>query len=204
MNKREMYNELCTNTRRDPNAALLVNGHRYDVLIDTIGLDSCYDTPTNIEVRCKIRNVPYFCRTYASNIPTVNNAKIEKVIFHDPATIVFWSDNTKTVVKCQDGDRFDPEKGLAIAITKKAFGNQGNYCNEFKKHIPDAFITTVTAKDVLKGGIYAAALAEAKRENRQLAYNRLLKILSNSKATKLDLLEAIKDATNYLEHAIED
>lgn len=59
--------------------------------------------------------------------------KIKDVKFNDPATIVFWADGTKTVVKCQDDDIFDPEKGLAMAITKKALGNKGNYCNELKK-----------------------------------------------------------------------
>jgi hypothetical protein len=62
--------------------------------------------------------------------------KIKNVIFNDPATIVFWADGTKTVVKCQDDDIFDPEKGLAMAITKKALGNKGNYCNELKKWLP--------------------------------------------------------------------
>lgn len=62
---------------------------------------------------------------------------IKKVIFNDPATIVFWEDGSKTVVKCQDGDIYDPEKGLAMAISKKALGNQGNYCNEFKEWLPE-------------------------------------------------------------------
>ena len=62
---------------------------------------------------------------------------ITKVIFNDPATIVFWSDNTKTVVKCGDADIFDKEKGLAMAICKKAMGNKGNYYEEFKKWIPE-------------------------------------------------------------------
>lgn len=62
---------------------------------------------------------------------------IKNVIFNDPATIVFWSDGTKTVVKCQDGEPYDAEKGLAMAISKKALGNQGNYCNVFKKWLPE-------------------------------------------------------------------
>ena len=67
----------------------------------------------------------------SSHIPEIKN-----VIFNDPATIVFWEDGTKTVVKCQDGDKFDPEKGLAMAIVKKAYGNKGNYCNKMKKWLP--------------------------------------------------------------------
>ena len=61
---------------------------------------------------------------------------IKNVIFNDPATIILWNDGTKTVVKVQDGDRFDPEKGLTMAIVKKLLGNQGNYYNELKKWLP--------------------------------------------------------------------
>ena len=62
--------------------------------------------------------------------------EIKKVIFNDPATIVFWSDGSKTVVKAHD-EPFDPEKGLAMAISKKFLGNKGNYYNEFKKWLPE-------------------------------------------------------------------
>ena len=62
--------------------------------------------------------------------------KIENVIFNDPATIVFLGDGSKTVVKAKD-EPYDPEKGLAMAIAKKAYGNEGNYYNEFKKFIKD-------------------------------------------------------------------
>ena len=50
------------------------------------------------------------------------NPHIEKVIFNKPATIVFWSDDTKTVVKCEDGDVWNEEKGLAMAVCKKMLG----------------------------------------------------------------------------------
>lgn len=32
--------------------------------------------------------------------------EIKKVIFNPPATIVFWLDGTKTVVKCKEGEEF--------------------------------------------------------------------------------------------------
>ena len=62
--------------------------------------------------------------------------KIKDVIYNDPATIVFWEDGTKTVVKCKN-EKFDPEKGLAMAFSKKILGNKGNYYNVFKKWLPD-------------------------------------------------------------------
>lgn len=60
---------------------------------------------------------------------------IKKVKFNPPATIVFWTDNTKTVVKCK-GEDYDPEKGLAMCICKKVLGDKGNYYEVFKKWLP--------------------------------------------------------------------
>lgn len=55
------------------------------------------------------------------------------VIFSEPATIVFWSDGSKTVVKTQNGEPFDKEKGLAMAFIKKLTGNTGRYNELFKE-----------------------------------------------------------------------
>lgn len=66
-----------------------------------------------------------------------SNLNIKKVIFNDPATIVYWEDGTKTVVKAMDGETFDKEKGLAMAISKKSLGNAGNYYDIFKEWITD-------------------------------------------------------------------
>lgn len=43
---------------------------------------------------------------------------IDRVIFNPPATIVFWKDGTKTVVKAEN-EPFDAEKGFAMAVAKK-------------------------------------------------------------------------------------
>ena len=72
----------------------------------------------------------------SKNEITERESGIKKVSFNRPATIVYWNDGTETVVKVQD-ETFDKEKGLAMAIAKKYFGNKGNYYNEFKKWIED-------------------------------------------------------------------
>lgn len=61
------------------------------------------------------------------------NVNIRKVIFNNPATIVLWSDGTKTVVKCGPNDIFDKEKGLAMAIVKKMAGNDSRFHKIFKQ-----------------------------------------------------------------------
>ena len=80
---------------------------------------------------------------------------IKNVIFNDPATIILWNDGSKTVVKCGEGEVYDPEKGLAMAISKKVLGNKGNYYETFKKWLPDkesefksVWTTTVAGGDV--------------------------------------------------------
>lgn len=75
-----------------------------------------------------------------------NSMEIKNVIFNDPATIVFWTDGTKTTVKCQKNDTYSKETGLAVAIAKKALGNKGNFNEVFKKWIPEYNKEDVDAK----------------------------------------------------------
>ena len=69
------------------------------------------------------------------HIEDICNFRIKKVIFNNPATIVYWKDGTKTVVKCVDNEPYDKEKGLALCFMKKALGNKGNYNNIFREYI---------------------------------------------------------------------
>lgn len=64
-----------------------------------------------------------------------NTAAIKDVIFAPPATIVYWSDGSKTVVRCSEKDVFDPEKGLAMAIAKRCGGNKGSYYKEIQNWV---------------------------------------------------------------------
>ena len=68
----------------------------------------------------------------------VKEGRIKDVVFNGPATIVFWTDGTKTVVKCRKGDKFDPEKGIAMACAKKLLGNEDGYHKEIAKYTKTA------------------------------------------------------------------
>lgn len=139
------------------------------------------------------------------------NSKIKNVIFNDPATIVFWTDGTKTVVKAQDGDEFDPEKGLAMAISKKALGNKGNYCNVLKKwlpkeeekevpkfdiKLPDTTSLAEAAKNMQK--LMEALSADRKESAVQKAYDILVEFRDKGKCMDVDTVigllgEALED-----------
>lgn len=75
-------------------------------------------------------------RTYEKEASAaMSTASIKNVIFAPPATIVYWSDGSKTVVKCSEKDVFDPEKGLAMAIAKRCGGNKGSYYKEIQNWV---------------------------------------------------------------------
>ena len=95
----------------------------------------------DLEVKNYIRAYELDLSLYPYFKPNTTNTtklpEIKNVIFNEPATIILWADGTKTVVKCQEGEGYDPEKGMAMAISKKALGNKGNYCEVFKKWLPE-------------------------------------------------------------------
>ena len=67
------------------------------------------------------------------------NKVVDKVIFNDPATIIVLKNGEKIVVKCQPGDVYDKEKGLALALVKFAFGNTNYFNTIFKKWLPEDY-----------------------------------------------------------------
>ena len=74
----------------------------------------------------------------ANKKPNPSNP-IKQVIFNGPATIVYWKDGCKTVVKCQEGAVNDPEKGLAMAVARHYFCDilgMSRYDGVFKKYLP--------------------------------------------------------------------
>ena len=87
------------------------------------------------------------------NFPGVlpTNVYMKEVIYHKPATIVFWSDGTKTVCKCHDDDTYSEETGLAMCICKKMLGNK-EFKRIFEAWLPEQkslLSTKITLKDVM-------------------------------------------------------
>ena len=67
----------------------------------------------------------------------------ERVIFNPPATVVYWTDGTKTIVKC-DNDDFSEEFGFAMACVRKLYGTR----NLFKRQYKDAKRSYLNAGEV--------------------------------------------------------
>lgn len=70
---------------------------------------------------------------YSSNIGGVferangEHFYIKEVLFEDPATIVFWSDGTKTVNVTPSDVKYNGDAGLAFCVLKKLLTNAGSH-----------------------------------------------------------------------------
>lgn len=54
----------------------------------------------------------------------INRPKPSKVIINDPATVVFFDDNSKTVTKAKHGDEYDPLFGIMACALRKVGKNR--------------------------------------------------------------------------------
>lgn len=76
------------------------------------------------------------CNSYEEDFPAWGIPDVEYIIFNPPATIVFWEDGTKTVVKAMEGEKFEKYAGFMAACMKKMFGSTSrakaimNECDE--------------------------------------------------------------------------
>lgn len=55
--------------------------------------------------------------------------EVKKVIYSGPCTIVIWADDSKTIVRCQDGDTYSKEVGLLMCLAKKVWGTNTSGSN---------------------------------------------------------------------------
>lgn len=58
---------------------------------------------------------------------------VDHIFYDDVATVVFWKDGTKTVVKCQEGTPYDEYTAFCAALAKKMYGNNSKLQREIKK-----------------------------------------------------------------------
>lgn len=137
---------ICAN---EPTAHMTIGGETFPVKIKNVTCDSAdrFTSSTILTVEIPGYYTPIVMPNKRIHSREYN---IKRVIFNNPATIVFWTDGTKTVVKCDERDEYDPEKGLAMAIAKKSLGNNYNYYETFEKFLPRV-ITCVVVESVGHG-----------------------------------------------------
>lgn len=154
---------------------LIVNGNVVKPLTSELSVERREYDDVKISSRISYND---FCNAIRRPVDTnhstpKNTLSIKQVVFNPPATIVIWSDGSKTVVKAEN-EPFDKEKGLAMAICKRTSGNKGNYFEVFKKYCheecePDlANVEPVTLKSMGNSTVETIkALCDSLRVNKE-------------------------------------
>ena len=81
-----------------------------------------------------LKATEYYTEQFNRRPPMKNENKIAKPKFVDvkriihsgPATIVFWEDNTKTVVRCSENDIYDEYSAFCSALAIKLYGTNSH------------------------------------------------------------------------------
>ena len=115
---------------------LVIPSDRYTMMFNCVNKNNSTTKAEILSTADKIKLAGITASATSIPKPTNYLPEIKNVKFNGPATIVFWADGTKTVVKCQDGDDYSEEIGLAMCIVKKVFGNTSKYNDIFKKWCP--------------------------------------------------------------------
>ena len=91
--------------------------------------------PKNYNHAYPMREITNAVLIQAPRRPTAN----VKIIINEKkrTTVAIWGDGSKTVVKCQPGDEFDAEKGIAMCFVKRSFNNRGCY-NDWMREVISA------------------------------------------------------------------
>lgn len=84
-----------------------------------------------LENHCK----PYYTENFCNYNAFDEDKLPKKFIINDGATILFWSDGTKTIVKKSKEDIYDPIKSFLWAYFQKKCGLSKNKANKFLEKI---------------------------------------------------------------------
>ena len=108
--------------------AVLMNpyGEMMDVDASDVRMESAIGAPVEVSIKGYIKKHEIGFMKYS--IP--NSLKVKRVIWSYPATIVLWEDGTKTVVKCDERDKYDMKYGFLLCCLKKALGNTSRALND--------------------------------------------------------------------------
>ena len=127
-------------TKNHGMATIVTGGTSIPVRITDVAHESGMYTADTTTLTCEVQHVPAPLARRAAKVAKQHRSDlIKNVYFNAPVTVVIWTDGSKTIVKANGDEPYDPEKGLAMAIAKKFMGDndtKSNYYDVFKKWLP--------------------------------------------------------------------
>lgn len=165
----------------------------YDELPKTKEEKSKMETNINFETINKNNNVYSSCvylDTFLNDYMATPKFDLKDIKISGPATIAFWTDGSKTIVKCQKADQYDAEKGIIMAVCKGLllkYNSNKNWAKIFD--IP--YSDEIDVEKVI--GLHVLKTYMEHEGNEEWHYNYVLKYLYKSKNyTVSDEVNALK------------
>lgn len=85
--------------------------------------------------------------SYYNQVPIVNSPQnIERVTFNNPATIIHFTDGTKTIVKATENDKYNPTVGFLYAYFEKMSGMSKTQCGKFFDSLEEEYAEQLERK----------------------------------------------------------
>ena len=117
ISKTSYLSSLCAPNSKDETITAPKNIYKYQDHSKRKSFDCC-----GIATAC-LKHQPNHNRMDTDGDPEFVSLNIDRVIFNNPATIIFWKDGSKTTVKCTKGQEFNKYYGFCAAVAKHALGN---------------------------------------------------------------------------------
>lgn len=133
--------DWCSNIIQGNDNPMTCTNVRYDIANNCTMVNLTFDGlmhADDVEKLMRDAVTQFFRNMYHKPTPQITNRlAIDRVIYNGPATIVFWKDGTKTVVKCHGDDVFSERVGLLMCIAKRAYGDKGAFNDVLAEHSAD-------------------------------------------------------------------
>ena len=145
--------------------------YRYGVRVVGCTLKALYDKVKERDNFSRSSLVPTHSGRYPWGDKSHQPITVDHIFYDDVATVVFWTDGTKTVVKCAEGTKYDEYAAFCIALAKKIYGSNSALKRAIKNHARYSkkrqIIKTLcgeTSKDVRQGDTFLAVNDEDNKE----------------------------------------
>lgn len=102
---------------------------------------------------------------------------IQTIHFNKDAgtTVVLWTDGTKTIVRCMEGEKFEPYMGFSAAVMKRLFGST----SAAKKAMEDYDAAAIAAKKQAQRSKEVEERRDAEKHNHDRKIRSLAKRIDN-------------------------
>lgn len=124
----DIETELALGNDRDLHANLL---HRMKRLVEN------YGPSHGVIIEPRVKPDRWILKDDFPPERWISEKDIKDIIINGRTTVIFWTDGTKTKIKCTD-EHFAPHLGIAVCFMKKALGNKGNFNNVWKRLLEKA------------------------------------------------------------------